>query len=87
MLGYIYLSKQNVRRQLLNSIMSVPIPPIANYGLFELFFVAATSSVLPIPTEPTIALLLGDNVSSVIILLVLVPASVLGASVGYIKGR
>ncbi len=63
------------------------MPLITNYGLFELFFVAATSSVLPIPTEPTIALLLGENVIPLIILIVLVPASVLGASVGYLLGR
>jgi membrane protein YqaA with SNARE-associated domain len=55
--------------------------------LLELFLVAATSSVLPIPTEPTIALLLSENVSLPVILLVLIPASVLGASVGYLLGQ
>jgi membrane protein YqaA with SNARE-associated domain len=55
-------------------------------GLLELFFVSATSSVLPFPTEPTIALLLGDKVIPLIILIVLVPASVLGAFIGYIFG-
>lgn len=54
--------------------------------MLELFFVSATSSVLPIPTEPTIALLLGDKVIPLIILIVLVPASVLGAFIGYIFG-
>jgi len=43
--------------------------------------------VLPIPTEPTIALLLGENVSPFIILIVLIPASVLGASAGYLLGK
>ena len=60
---------------------------IINYGLLELFFVSATSSVLPIPTEPTIAILLSDKVSPLIILLVLVPASVLGAFIGYLLGK
>jgi membrane protein YqaA with SNARE-associated domain len=55
--------------------------------LLELFFVSATSSVLPIPTEPTIAILLSDNVSPLIILLVLVSASVLGAFIGYLLGK
>jgi membrane protein YqaA with SNARE-associated domain len=63
------------------------LPLITNYGLLELFLVSATSSVLPIPTEPTIALLLSDNVSPLIILIVLIPASVLGASVGYLLGK
>ena len=63
------------------------LPLITDYGLLELFLVSATSSVLPIPTEPTIALLLSDDVSPLIILLVLVPASVLGASVGYLLGK
>ena len=63
------------------------LPFITNYGLLELFLVAATSSVLPIPTEPTIALLLSENVSPPVILLVLIPASVLGASVGYLLGK
>ncbi len=67
--------------------MTLLPPPVTNYGLFELFVVAATSSVLPIPTEPTIALLLNDNVNPLIILLVLIPASVLGASGGYLIGR
>ncbi|MGZ4904970.1 MAG: YqaA family protein [Halobacteriota archaeon] len=48
---------------------------------------SATSSVLPIPTEPTIALLLSKNASALIILLVLIPGSVIGASVGYLLGR
>lgn len=56
-------------------------------GLLELFIVGAGSSVLPIPTEPTIAILLSDNVIPLIILLVLVPASVLGACIGYILGK
>lgn len=43
--------------------------------------------MLPIPTEPTIALLLSDNVSPLIILIVLIPASVFGASVGYLLGK
>lgn len=43
--------------------------------------------MLPIPTEPTIAILLSDNVSPLIILLVLVPASVLGAFIGYSLGK
>ena len=55
--------------------------------MLELFFVSATSSVLPIPTEPTIAILLSDKVSPLIILLVLVPASVLGAFIGYSLGK
>ena len=63
------------------------LPLVTNYGLLELFLVSAASSVLPIPTEPTIALLLSDNVSPLVILLVLIPASVLGASVGYILGK
>ena len=63
------------------------LPFITNYGLLELFLVAATSSVLPTPTEPTIALLLSENVSPLVILLVLIPASVLGASVGYLLGK
>jgi membrane protein YqaA with SNARE-associated domain len=63
------------------------LPIITNYGLLELFLVSATSSVLPIPTEPTIALLLSENISPLIILLVLIPASVLGASVGYVLGK
>ncbi|MGZ4904857.1 MAG: YqaA family protein [Halobacteriota archaeon] len=63
------------------------MPLITTYVLLELFVVAATSSVLPIPTEPTIALLLSANMSSLIILTVLVPASVLGASVGYLLGK
>ncbi|MGZ4861690.1 MAG: hypothetical protein ACXV2E_02745, partial [Halobacteriota archaeon] len=61
--------------------------PLIAYGLLGLFLIAATSSVLPIPTEPTIALLLSQNVTSLIILAVLVPASVLGASGGYILGK
>jgi membrane protein YqaA with SNARE-associated domain len=60
---------------------------IGNYGLLELFLVSATSSVLPIPTEPTIALLLSENVNPLVILIVLIPASVLGASVGYLLGK
>ncbi len=67
--------------------MSVFLPLISSYGLLGLFFVAATSSVLPIPTEPSIALLLGGNVSPPVILLVLVPASVLGAVGGYVIGK
>ena len=63
------------------------LPFITNYGLLELFLAATTSSVLPIPTEPTIALLLSENVSPLVILLVLIPASVLGASVGYLLGK
>ncbi|HYC20653.1 MAG TPA: VTT domain-containing protein [Candidatus Bathyarchaeia archaeon] len=63
------------------------LPFITNYGLLELFLVSATSSVLPIPTEPTIALLLSENVNLLVILLVLIPASVLGASVGYLLGK
>ncbi|MFZ0011923.1 MAG: hypothetical protein WAL97_08490 [Halobacteriota archaeon] len=55
--------------------------------MLELFLVSATSSVLPIPAEPTIALLLSENVSPLVILLVLIPASVLGASVGYLLGN
>lgn len=43
--------------------------------------------MLPIPTEPTIAILLSDNVSPLIILLVLVPASVLGAFISYLLGK
>jgi membrane protein YqaA with SNARE-associated domain len=63
------------------------LPFIINYGLLELFLVSATSSVLPIPTEPTIVLMLSENVSPLVILLVLIPASVLGASVGYLLGK
>jgi len=39
------------------------------------------------PTEPTIALLLSVNVSPLVILLELIHASVLGASVGYFLGK
>ena len=63
------------------------LPFITNYGLLELLLISATSSVLPIPTEPTVALLLSENVSPLVILLVLIPASVLGASVGYLLGK
>ncbi|MGA3199271.1 MAG: hypothetical protein ABSD89_07665 [Halobacteriota archaeon] len=63
------------------------MPFITNYGLLGLFLVSATSSVLPIPTEPTIALLLRENVSPLTIPFVLIPASVLGASVGYVWGN
>ncbi len=69
------------------NVRSVLLPLITTYGLLGLFFIAATSSVLPIPTEPTVALLLSDNVHSLIILVVLVPASVVGASVGYVIGK
>ena len=65
----------------------VLLPLITNYGLLELFLVSATASVLPIPTEPTIALLLSEDMSVLIILLVLIPSSVLGASVGYLLGK
>lgn len=63
------------------------LPFVTNYGLLELSLVSATSSVFPIPAEPTIVLLLGENVSPSVILLVLIPASVLGASVGYLLGK
>lgn len=63
------------------------LPFITNYGLLELLFISATSSVLPIPTEPTVALLLSENVSPLVILFALIPASVLGASVGYLLGK
>ncbi|MFZ0925966.1 MAG: hypothetical protein WCE82_09155 [Halobacteriota archaeon] len=65
----------------------LPLPFITNYGLLGLFLVSATSSVLRIPTEPTIALLLRENASPLTILFVLIPASVLGASVGYFWGN
>ncbi len=60
---------------------------LITYGLLGLFLIAATSSVLPIPTEPSIVLLQSQNVNSLIILAVLVPASVLGASGGYLLGK
>jgi membrane protein YqaA with SNARE-associated domain len=63
------------------------LSPIILFGLLELLIVSAASSVLPIPTEPTIALLLSENVIPLIILFVLVPASVLGAFVAYILGK
>ena len=63
------------------------LPFITNYGLLELFLVAATSSVLTFPTEPTIALQKRENLSPLVLLFVLVPASVLGASVGYLLGK
>lgn len=63
------------------------LPFVTIYSLFELFLVSATSSVFPIPAEPTIALLLSENVSPSVIPLVLIPASVLGASVGYLLGK
>lgn len=63
------------------------LPFVTNYGLLELSLVSASSSVLPIPAEPTIVLLLSENVSPSVILLVLIPASVLSASVGYLLGK
>jgi membrane protein YqaA with SNARE-associated domain len=48
--------------------------------------VSAAASVVPIPTEPTIAVLLSENVIPLIVLFVLVPASVLGAFVAYVLG-
>ena len=60
---------------------------ITEYGLFELFLVSAASSVLPVPTEPTIAFLLAKDIGPFIILLILIPGSVIGASVGYLLGR
>lgn|GEM_PF-6461054 len=59
---------------------------ITDYGLPELFLVSAVSSVLHGSTEPTIVLLLSENVPQLVISLVLIPASVLGASVGYLFG-
>jgi membrane protein YqaA with SNARE-associated domain len=56
-------------------------------GLLELFIVSAAASVVPIPTEPTIALLLSENVIPLVVLFVLVPASVLGAFVAYLLGK
>jgi len=43
--------------------------------------------VLPIPTEPTIALLLSNSTSPFLILLILIPGSIIGASVGYLLGK
>lgn len=67
--------------------MNLTLSSINFIGLLELLIVSAASSVVPIPTEPTIALLLSDNVIPLIVLLVLVPASVLGAFVAYILGK
>jgi len=62
-------------------------PLITEYGLLELFLVSAASSVLPVPTEPTIAFLLAKHTGPLIVLLILIPGSVIGASVGYLLGR
>ncbi len=63
------------------------MPLMSEYGLLELFAVSALSSVLPIPTEPTIVLLLQVHVNVALMLAVLFVGSVIGASVGYALGR
>lgn len=57
------------------------------YALLELFAVSALSSVLPIPTEPTIVLLLKAHVNVAPMLAVVFVGSVIGASVGYALGK
>jgi membrane protein YqaA with SNARE-associated domain len=63
------------------------MPLVSDYGLLELFTVSALSSVLPIPTEPTIVLLLEVRENLALILAVLLIGSVIGASIGYTLGR
>ncbi len=63
------------------------MPSISDYGLLELFAVSALSSVLPIPTEPTIVLLLEAHVNVTLMFVVVFIGSVIGASVGYVLGK
>ncbi len=60
---------------------------MSEFGLLELFAVSALSSVLPIPTEPTIVLLLEVHENLALILAVVFIGSVIGASVGYALGK
>jgi len=63
------------------------VPLVTNYGLSELFAVSTISSIVPIPTEPTVALLLDAHVNSLLIIAVLVTGSLIGASIGYVLGK
>ena len=63
------------------------MPLVTNYGLSELFAVSTVSSIVPIPTEPTVALLLDAHVNSLLIIAVLVTGSLIGASIGYVLGK
>ena len=63
------------------------MPSISNFGLLELFAVSTISSIVPIPTEPTVAWLLDAHVNSLLVIAVVVTGSLIGASVGYILGN
>lgn len=63
------------------------MPVIADYGLLELFAVSTISSIVPIPTEPTVAFLLGARVNLLLVIAVLVTGSMIGASIGYVLGK
>jgi membrane protein YqaA with SNARE-associated domain len=63
------------------------VPLITNYGLLELFAVSTVSSIVPIPTEPTVAFLLAAHVNQLLVIVVLVTGSMIGASIGYVIGK
>jgi membrane protein YqaA with SNARE-associated domain len=55
--------------------------------LLELFLVNITAVFHPIPAEPTIAILLDQHVSQLLILLVVIVGSFLGAALSFIIGK
>jgi len=55
--------------------------------LLELFLVSITTVFHPIPAEPTIAILLDQHVSPLLILLVVIIGSFLGAVLSFIIGK
>jgi membrane-associated protein len=55
--------------------------------LLELFLVNITAVFHPIPAEPTIAVLLDQHVSPLLILLVVIVGSFLGAVLGFVIGK
>jgi len=63
------------------------LPSVTDYLLLELFLVNITAVFHPIPAEPTIALLLDQNVDPWLILLVVIVASFLGALVSFAIGK
>lgn len=55
--------------------------------MLELFLVNVTAVFHPIPAEPTIAILLDKHVSPLLILIVVIVGSFIGAAVGFLIGK